>query len=106
MTDGRLEGHSVLLVRTPGASDALVRQTRAALLGANASLTGELTVTRSYLDPAQAAAPLEDLALRLVPPNMTFARRRRRRSSGSGRCWPARPSRRSRPTSRTRTVPR
>jgi hypothetical protein len=73
LTNGRLEGHSVLLVRTPGASDALVRRTRAALLGANASLTGELTVTRTYLDPAQATAPLEDLALRLVPPNMQFA---------------------------------
>jgi hypothetical protein len=73
LTDGRLDGHSVLLVRTPGATDALVRRTRAALLGANASLAGELTVTRTYLDPAQATAPLEDLALRLVPPNMTFA---------------------------------
>ena len=73
MTDDRLDGHSVLIVRTQGASDALVRRTRAALLGANASLTGELTVTRTYLDPAKATAPLEDLALRLVPPNMTFA---------------------------------
>jgi hypothetical protein len=73
IADGRLEGHSVLLVRTPGASDELVRRTRAALLGAGASLTGELALTRTYVDPAKASAPLEDLALRLVPPNVEFA---------------------------------
>ena len=73
LTEGRLEGHSVLLVRTPGARDDAVRRTRAALLGAGASLTGELTVTATYLDPDQATAPLEDLALRLVPPNVEFA---------------------------------
>jgi hypothetical protein len=73
LTKGRLEGHSVLLVRTPGASDNAVRRTRAALLGAGASLTGELTITATYLDPDQATAPLEDLALRLVPPNVEFA---------------------------------
>ena len=73
LTGGRLEGHSVLLVRTPGARDNDVRRTRAALLGAGASLTGELTVTATYLDPDQATAPLEDLALRLVPPNVEFA---------------------------------
>ena len=73
ITDGRLEGHSVLLVRTPGATDELVRRTRAALLGAGASLTGELTLTSTYVDPAKATAPLEDLALRLVPPNVEFA---------------------------------
>ncbi len=73
LTRGRLDGHSVLLVRTPGASDALVRRTRAALLGAGGSLTGELTLTPTYVDPAQATSPLEDLALRLVPPNVTFA---------------------------------
>jgi len=73
VTDGKLEGHSVLLVRTPGATDELVRRTRAALLGAGASLTGELTLTSTYVDPAKATAPLEDLALRLVPPNVVFA---------------------------------
>ncbi len=73
VTDGKLEGHSVLLVRTPGATDELVRRTRAALLGAGASLTGVLTLTSTYVDPAKATAPLEDLALRLVPPNVEFA---------------------------------
>ena len=72
LTDGALEGHSVLLVRTPGAGDGLVRRTRAALLGAGASLTGELAVTGTYLDPDKATAPLEDLALRLVPPGVEF----------------------------------
>jgi len=72
LTKGRLAGHSVLLVRTPGADDALVRRTRAALLGAGASLTGELRLTKVYTDPAKASSPLEDLALRLVPPSVTF----------------------------------
>lgn len=73
LTQDRLAGHSVLLVRTPGADDALVRRTRAALLVAGASLTGGLRLTKVYTDPAKASAPLEDLALRLVPPNVTFA---------------------------------
>lgn len=72
LTRGRLEGHSVVLVRTPGARDRLVRRTRASLLAAGASLTGELSITSTYLDPAKATAPLEDLALRLVPPNVEF----------------------------------
>jgi hypothetical protein len=72
LTRDRLAGHSVLVVRTPGAADALVRRTRAALLTAGASLTGELRLTRAYVDPAKASSPLEDLALRLVPPNVTF----------------------------------
>jgi hypothetical protein len=72
LTKDRLTGHSVLLVRTPGADDALVRRTRAALLAAGASLTGELSLSKVYTDPAKASSPLEDLALRLVPPNVTF----------------------------------
>ena len=73
LTDGRLAGRSVLIVRTPGASADLVRRTRASLLSAGAGITGELRITRTYLDPAKATAPLEDLALRLVPPGVTFA---------------------------------
>ena len=73
LVQGRLSGRSVLLVRTPGASAATVRAVRADLLGAGASLTGEMSIGASYLDPSQAAAPLEDLALRLVPPKVTFA---------------------------------
>lgn len=73
LTQDRLAGHSILLVRTPGADDALVHRTRAALLAAGASLTGELRLTKVYTDPAKASSPLEDLALRLVPPNVTFA---------------------------------
>jgi hypothetical protein len=73
LTKDRLTGHSVLLVRTPGADDALVRRTRATLLAAGASLTGTLSLTKVYTDPARATSPLEDLALRLVPPNVTFA---------------------------------
>ena len=72
LTDKRLAGHSVVILRTPGASDSLARSTRAALLGAGAALTGEIRITTTYDDPAKATAPLEDLALRLVPPGLTF----------------------------------
>ena len=72
LTKDRLAGHSVLLVGTPGATAVLMRRTRAALLAAGASLTGELRLTKVYTDPAKASSPLEDLALRLVPPNVTF----------------------------------
>lgn len=72
LTQGRLAGRSVLLVRTPAATDALARSIRAGLLAAGASVTGELALTATFVDPAKAAAPLEDLALRLVPPNVSF----------------------------------
>lgn len=72
LVQGKLSGRSVLLVRTPSASVQTVKAVRADLLGAGASIAGELSIGASYLDPRQAAAPLEDLALRLVPPKVTF----------------------------------
>lgn len=72
LTTRRLDGRSVVVVAAPGASGAVVRRVVADLAAAGATVTGELTLTRTYVDPAQAQSPLEDLALRLVPPGVEF----------------------------------
>lgn len=72
LTDGALEGRSVVVVATPGARDHDVERVRVALEDAGATVTGALWLTRTYVDPAQAESPLEDLALRLVPPGVEF----------------------------------
>ncbi|MGZ4630299.1 copper transporter, partial [Oryzihumus sp.] len=59
-------------VAAPGADRALVRRTAAVVKRAGATVTGTLSLTRAYVDPDRAQSPLEDLALRLVPPNVTF----------------------------------
>jgi hypothetical protein len=73
LTDGRLDGRSVLLVATPDARATDVRRARAALETAGATVTGTVRLTGTYVDPARAQSPLEDLALRLVPPGVEFA---------------------------------
>ena len=70
---GRLDGRSVLVVATPGARSAVVRRVRADLEASGGTVTGVLTLGENYVDPAQAQAPLEDLALRLVPPGVEFS---------------------------------
>jgi hypothetical protein len=72
LTVGKLEDSSVVVVATPGARRQDVRAARAGLESAGASVTGVLTLTEVYVDPTQAQSPLEDLALRLVPPGVTF----------------------------------
>ncbi|HTE73603.1 MAG TPA: copper transporter [Actinomycetes bacterium] len=68
----RVAGRSVLLVATPGARTADVRSTAAVLEDAGATVTATLTLTDTYVDPAKAQSPLEDLSLRLVPPGVEF----------------------------------
>jgi copper transport outer membrane protein MctB len=68
----QLDGRYVLLVAAPGADRATVRRTSTALRQAGATVTGSLTLRADYVDPAKAQSPLEDLALRLVPPGVTF----------------------------------
>jgi Copper transport outer membrane protein, MctB len=68
----RLEGRAVVVVAAPGAAKALVRRTSADLTSAGATVTGTLSLTGVYLDPGKAQSPLEDLALRLVPPGVEF----------------------------------
>lgn len=71
---GRLTGRTVLVVATPGARKVDVRRVRAALGASGATVTGVLRLTTVYVDPAQAQSPLEDLALRLVPPGVEFVK--------------------------------
>jgi hypothetical protein len=72
LTAGRLDGRSVLVVTTPGAGDREVSAVRTALEDAGATLTGTLQLQKTYVDPAKAQSPLEDLSLRLVPPDVDF----------------------------------
>lgn len=72
LTDGALDGHTVLVVATPAAGPGDVRRVRTAVEDAGASVTGLLTLRPAYGDPANAQTPLEDLALRLVPPGVKF----------------------------------
>ena len=69
---GRLKGRSVLVVASPGARNSDVRRVRTALDAAGGRVTNVLFLTGNYVDPTQAQAPLEDLALRLVPPGVEF----------------------------------
>lgn len=73
LTDGALDGRSVLVVATAAAGDRDVRRVRTAVEAAGAAVTGVLTLRPAYGDPANAQTPLEDLALRLVPPGVEFA---------------------------------
>jgi len=68
----RLEGRTVVVVATPGAEKTDVRLARRSLRTAGAAVVTTLTLTGTYVDPAQAQSPLEDLALRLVPPGVEF----------------------------------
>jgi hypothetical protein len=73
LVHGALADRTVLVVAAPGADTALVRRTAKAVKDAGAILAGTLSLTKVYVDPGKAQSPLEDLALRLVPPGVTFA---------------------------------
>lgn len=68
----RLVERTVVVVATPGAARADVRRVRSDLEKFGATVVGTLTLTDTYVDPARAQSPLEDLALRLVPPGVEF----------------------------------
>ena len=72
LTAGRLDGRSVLVVTSPGARDSDVAAVTGALEDAGATITGGLRLQAAYVDPAKAQSPLEDLSLRLVPPEVDF----------------------------------
>lgn len=69
---GRLTGRTVLVVATPGARLSTVRRVHGALEDAGGTVTGVLSLTKTYTDPARAESPLEDLSLRLLPPGVEF----------------------------------
>lgn len=73
LTAGQLAGRTVALFVLPGADRSLARQVATSLALARARVTTTISVTSEYVDPANAESPLEDLALRLVPPGVTFA---------------------------------
>ncbi len=70
----QLSGRSVLLVAAPGAERSTLRRTSRVVRQAGATVTGTLTLRAEYVDPTKAQSPLEDLALRLVPPGVTFVK--------------------------------
>jgi hypothetical protein len=72
LTVNQLTDRSVVMFVLPGASNDLVDTAREALEESGATVTGTVTVTDVYVDPTKAKAPLEDLALRLVPPGVEF----------------------------------
>ena len=72
LTANQLTDRSVVMFVLPGASNDLVDAAREAVEGSGATVTGTVTVTDVYIDPTKAKAPLEDLALRLVPPGVEF----------------------------------
>jgi hypothetical protein len=72
LTANRLKDRTVVVIAAPGADQALVRRTAADLTKAGATVTGRLSLTDVYVDPGKAQSPLEDLALRLVPPGVEF----------------------------------
>lgn len=72
LVTGRLADRSVVVVAAPGAVSGDVQRVRQALAEAGATVTGTLALHSAYVDPDAAASPLEDLALRLVPPGVTF----------------------------------
>jgi len=72
MTAGKLDKRSVVVFALPGADKDVVDETARALERAGATVTATVGITDLYVDPTKAKAPLEDLALRLVPPGVEF----------------------------------
>ena len=72
LTANQLTDRSVVIFTLPGADNDLVDAATKLLEGAGATVNGTVGITDVYLDPTKAKAPLEDLALRLVPPGVEF----------------------------------
>jgi copper transport outer membrane protein MctB len=72
LVHGQLPKRSVVILALPGATDAAVAGARKALEAAGATVVQTLQLTPTYFDPKNAKSPLEDLALRLVPPEVEF----------------------------------
>lgn len=72
ITARQLVDRSVVIFSLPDADNDLVDETAQALERAGATVNGTVEITDVYVDPTKAKAPLEDLALRLVPPGVEF----------------------------------
>jgi Copper transport outer membrane protein, MctB len=73
LTANQLTDRSVVIFTLPGADNDLVDDVTEVLERAGATVNGTVGITDVYVDPTKAKAPLEDLALRLVPPGVEFA---------------------------------
>jgi len=72
LTANQLADRRVVVFVLPGADNDLADEAGQSLEQAGATVTGRVNVTDVYVDPTKAKAPLEDLALRLVPPGVEF----------------------------------
>jgi len=73
ITARQLVDRSVVIFSLPDTDNDLVDETTQSLERAGATVNGTVEITDVYIDPTKAKAPLEDLALRLVPPGVEFA---------------------------------
>jgi hypothetical protein len=72
LTANQLTDRSVVIFTLPGTDNDLVDEATKVLERAGATVNGTVGITDVYVDPTKAKAPLEDLALRLVPPGVVF----------------------------------
>jgi hypothetical protein len=72
LTANQLTDRSIVIFTLPGTDKDLVDGATKVLERAGATVNGTVDITDVYVDPTKAKAPLEDLALRLVPPGVEF----------------------------------
>lgn len=72
LTANQLTDRSVVIFTLPGTDNDLVDEATKVLERAGATVNGTVGITDVYVDPTKAKAPLEDLALRLIPPGVEF----------------------------------
>ena len=72
LTANQLTDRSVVMFTLPGTDKDLVDNATKVLERSGATVNGTVAITDVYVDPTKAKAPLEDLALRLVPPGVRF----------------------------------
>ena len=68
LTSGRLKGRRVVLVVAPGTAPGLVKPVEQALVGAGATVSGEVDLTPAWADPARLAV-LSGITDQLAPPD-------------------------------------
>jgi hypothetical protein len=68
LTAGKLKGQRVVVVVAPGTPAAVTKQTREALTGAGASISGEVDLAPAWSDPTRAAV-LSGITDQLAPPD-------------------------------------
>jgi hypothetical protein len=72
LTANQLTDRTVVMFTLPGTDKDIVDNARKVLERSGATVNGTVAITGVYVDPTKAKAPLEDLALRLVPPGVQF----------------------------------